>query len=180
MVQWIYVGALVTMGAPLAAAEPLIVPAPPVAATGAVVLPPDTPIDFEITDQLGSKRSRTGEAFHFRLLNPIVVQGMAVIPEGTTGIGEVVHAARARAMGKAGELILAARYIDMPGARVALRGFRFGRSGDMRTDTAFAVGIVGGLLAAFVVGGEIEIPPGTIGHARTKSETIITPVQAPR
>ena len=49
-----------------------------------------------------------------------------MVPAGTPGVGEVVHAERARFGGKAGELILAARYLDFQGTRIPLRTLRFG------------------------------------------------------
>jgi hypothetical protein len=47
--------------------------------------------------------------------------GSVVAPAGTPGVGEVVHAAHASFGGKAGELILAVRYLELNGTRIPLR-----------------------------------------------------------
>jgi hypothetical protein len=82
------------------------------------------------------------------------------------GEGEVIHAARARAAGKAGELILAARFIDYQGQRIALRSFRFAQAGESRTDQAIIVGIVAVPVVLFMAGSEVDVPVGVRGQAK--------------
>lgn len=141
----------------------------------APMLPAGTVVDFEITDHVNSKLSKAGDLFHIRTVKPLMAEGREIIPVGATGMGEVIHAARARAGGKAGELILAARYIETGDRRIALRSFRFGLSGDNRTDEGVAVAmLVSPLLAYLVVGGEVDVPPLTAGHAK-----LVTDVDMP-
>ena len=54
----------------------------------------------------------------------VVIDGKEVIPAGTTGQGQIVHAAKSGWGGKAGELIVAVRYIDYNGVHIPLRRFR--------------------------------------------------------
>ncbi len=93
------------------------------------------------------------------------------------GVGEVIHAARARASGKAGELILSVRYLECADKRIALRRFRFGRSGENEGDAAFAVALFAGPFAYLVVGGEVDVPPGTKGHALASGTPISSPTK---
>jgi len=150
-----------------------VAPANPGPAQGFVRLPANTPVDLEIAGALSSKTSKIDEMFPIRLRSAITVDGKIVVPAGTTGQGQVVHAAKARAMGKAGELILAARYLDCGDLRITLRGFRLGDVGKDNSTAVLAAVAVGGVYAAplmFVSGGESIISPGAPGHARLMSQ----------
>ncbi|MEO0063543.1 MAG: hypothetical protein RLZZ08_2103, partial [Pseudomonadota bacterium] len=78
----------------------------PVAAQPAAI-PALTPVSVEILADLGSNTSVSGARFPIRLAAPLVVDGVAVVPAGATGEGEVVHAKKSSGMGAAGELVLA-------------------------------------------------------------------------
>jgi hypothetical protein len=174
-------------GAPALAQEapPAAEPSPaaaPAAATGpCCTIPALTPVEIEIVEEVGSKTSKVGEPFKFRLAEPLVVEGRIVAPAGTPGVGEVVHAAKARAMGKAGELILAARYLDLGGQRVPLRSFHYGRGqGKDNSGAVMAGGIVAaavlpiaGLAGFLISGGDIHIPAGTRANAKVSADTAV-------
>lgn len=168
---------------PEAAAMPEAAPSPLNAAC--CMIPARTLVEIEIVEPVGSRISRTRQEFAIRLAEPLVVDGRMVAPAGTPGMGEVVHAARARAAGKAGELILAARYLDVGGTRIPLRTFRYGRS--QGTDNSGAVA-VGGVVAAAVLpvasligflipGGEVNVPAGTRANAQTAVVMMLPPVE---
>lgn len=150
---------------------PVVVPIEPAPLSVATdrassAVPEGTPLDFEILDRVHSKLNKAGDTFRIRLSQPIMAGNAVVVPAGAEGAGEVIHAARARAAGKAGELILTARYIEHDGRRIPLRAFRFGKSGNSHAGTALAVGIAAGPLAYFIVGGEVDVAPGTAGYAK--------------
>lgn len=146
-------------------------------------IPARTEIRIEVTDRVHSRLNQTGQSFAFRLAEPLTVDGNILIPAGTPGVGEVVHAARARAMGKAGELILAARYLQFGETRIPLRTLRFGReqgrdnSGTVSTINMISAATVPGLsLIGFVIaGGEVDVPAGTRATAQITSETVLPP-----
>jgi hypothetical protein len=148
-------------------------------------VPARTPVAIEITDTVNSKANHSRDAFAFRLAEPLIVDGRTVAPAGTPGVGEVVHAARARAMGKAGELILAARYLQLGETRIMLRSLRIGRqqgrdnSGALTTMNMVAAATVPALsLVAFVIaGGEVNVPAGTRAEAQTAAEVVLAPVE---
>jgi hypothetical protein len=179
--------AAMVLGASMASAqqgeEPSPMPAAPAPAPCCTV-PARTPVAIEITDTVNSKANHSRDAFAFRLAEPLTVDGRVVAPAGTPGVGEVVHAARARAMGKAGELILAARYLQLGETRIALRSLRIGRqqgrdsSGTLTTMNVIAAGTVPALsLVAFVIaGGEVNVPAGTRAEAQIAAEIVLAPV----
>lgn len=142
-------------------------------AQAAVTLPAGLLVDFIITTPINSKLNAPGDTFGIQLVDRIAIGGMTVVPAGTTGYGEVIHAARARAGGKAGELILSARYLEFRGVRIPLRAFNLGQRGKDNTTSAAIVAFAAGPLAYLVVGGEINIVPGTQGYAKIAAETRI-------
>ena len=142
-------------------------------------------VEIEIVDAVSSRRNRSGDRFALRLAEPLVVDGRVVAPAGTPGEGEVVHAAKPGIGGKAGELILAARYLDLDGTRIRLRSLRYGPS--QGTDNSGAVGVANVVAAAvlpvasvvgfLVSGGNIDIPAGTRANARVAADTRLPPLQ---
>ena len=115
------------------------------------------------------------------LAHPLEIAKGVTVPAGTTGAGEVVHAAKSRAMGKAGELVLAARYLDYQGTRIPLRSLRYGKGqGKDNVDTTMWVGLaVGGLITPFITGGEVRIPAGADVWAKVAADVpFARPIQA--
>jgi hypothetical protein len=125
-----------------------------------------SPVLLEITETLVSDENRPGESFGLRLAEPIVVDGVELVPAGTQGRGEIVHAAKARGGGQPGELLLAARYLDFNGHRIALRGMKLGAAGTDRAGAALGTAIAIGVFAQFIHGGEMRVPAGTRAPAR--------------
>ena len=121
-------------------------------------IPAGTLIEIENVDDLGSRRSHTRDTFAIRLAGPIMIDGRTVVHVGATGVGEVIHAARSGG-GLGGELILAARYLDVGGVRIMLRGMRFAETGaDGRMSWMSGPGYVAMTRGS---GGNIEVPAGT-------------------
>lgn len=130
-----------------------------------------TIIDIEIMEALSSKTAKMDATFPIRVAVPVVVDGRELIPAGTAGMGQVIHAAKSGGGGKAGELLLAARYLDVNGVRVPLRRFRMGASGAQKADEAFAVGFVVPFGQLLVKGKEIEFQAGARAHAVVAADT---------
>jgi hypothetical protein len=159
---------------PLAAA---IEPAP-VAPGTAVRVPALTPVFLQIDEELSSKTSKPGDHFRLSISEDVIIAGAVVIPAGSAGEGEVIHASRAGAGGKPGEILLAARYVTVGGHEVRLRSFVVGANGKDHTDQALAVGTVVGVFAMFVHGGQIVLPRGTSAGAKTAAEIQLPALEA--
>jgi len=125
-----------------------------------------TAVTIEILEPLSSALVKRGDKFRLRLADSISVEGMPVLASGIEGVGEIVHAERSRSGGKAGELLIAARYLDYPGAQIPLRGLKLGGRGKDNTNAALATAFAVGPLALFVRGREIVIPAGTLAQAK--------------
>lgn len=135
-----------------------------------------TLLSLETMDLLNSSQRKRGDKFGLRVVVPYVVDGVEIIPAGTTGIGEVVHAAAARGGGAPGELLIAARSLDISGQTVPLRGLKLGVTGGDNTGMALGVSFAAGPFAMFVRGREIEIPASTRVEVKVASTLNLRPV----
>lgn len=158
---------------PLPAPQPAsVVPMPTLSArAGWVHIPAGFPVDIRVVDALSSKTNVHGDHFAIELGNPIVFDGHTIVPAGTKGVGEVIDGAKARAMGKAGELIITARSLDDNGVSIPLGHFHFAEAGQDRSGTAAVVAIaVAPVVSLFIVGGEVMVPSGTHATARVSQD----------
>lgn len=185
MSSWAILAAAGVLAAPqvgdnaiVAAKLPTESTATPGPAEGFIRLPAAMPVDIEIAEPVGSNISRIDDMFAIRIGAPVMHDGKVLIASGVLGRGQVVHAAKSTGLGKAGELILAARYIDCGTLRIPLRGLRFDAAGTDRAGQIHTAIVVAGMIAAplaFIKGGAALVPVGT--HATAKlSTTIDVPV----
>src|ERR1700761_9037111 len=101
----------VPVPAPAASPPAVVAPAGP-AAPGAVM---GTVIDIEITESISTKTCKPEGMFAIRLASPIAVGGKVIIPAGAVGMGQIVDAEPAGALGRPAKLVLAARYLEING-----------------------------------------------------------------
>ena len=173
--SFIYLGA-----AALAQVAPAAEPAPPPVAAVPVVQPAATlrldaltPLRLIVVGALSSKTHQRGDKVVIRLAEPLRVTDTLAIPAGTTGVAEVIHSAGGGMGGKPGELLLAARSLDLSAdVRIPLRSFRIapamGRNQQgLATGLAIAGGAVGGVAAMVMTGGSARIPDGANAFAKT-------------
>jgi hypothetical protein len=161
--------------APAFAAVPVEGAADAVDAPGCCLLEAGHPVDLEILDALNSWEFKRGDGVRLRVARPVLVNGHELIPAGTPVRGEVVHAAAARGGGAPGELLLAARTLELEGRDIRLRGLKLGGTGDDNSGMALGVSFAAGPFAMFIRGTEIEIPPGTRVHARLAEAVTVVP-----
>lgn len=138
-------------------------------------VPANTTVELEILDRLNSSQHKRGDKFRLRVAEPLVLHGVTLIPSGIQGIGEVVHAAAARGGGAPGELLIAARWLDVDGQTLRLRGLKLGVTGGDNSGMAIGVSFAAGPFAMYIRGREIEIPAGTRVNARTADDAALAP-----
>ena len=138
------------------------------------VIPALTPVRIRFEIDLGSKISTTGDFFPITLAAPIVVNGKELVPAGAQGQGEVIHAKKAGGGGAGGELVLAARFVEVGGRRLRLRSLRAGIAGrdaihevDAMNAASVLAPVPIGLLGFAVGGKQALYPKGTVAEART-------------
>lgn len=137
-------------------------------------IPALTPVEIALDVALGSKLSMTGETFPFHLAKPLMLNGVEVVPAGTPGEGEVIHAKKGGGGGAPGELVLAARHLQVGNRKLRLRSLKLDalgtdKMGTVTGVTAAAAATVpaAALLGLFITGGEKTLPMGTILPAKT-------------
>jgi hypothetical protein len=151
----------------LAAPKPAIArdsPCGPI--TSELCLPALTQLVVRIEAGLSSRTTKTGETFPLTLAEPLVIDRQVVLPAGIRGQGEVVHA-KGTGLGVGGELVIAARFLEVDGRQMRLRSMRVGVHGKDQQDLTFAAAAVIGLPAMFIRGKHIEIPAGTLAGVKT-------------
>lgn len=160
----------------------------PTPCTDCFTIPALTPVRIEILATLSSKISKTADTFPIRLAQPIHIGERDVVPAGATGLGEVIHAKKSGGSGAAGELVLAARYIEVNGQHLRLRSLRLAMKGHSKVGTVDAINVGSaasllpiGLIGLFITGGQATVPQGMIADAKTaEAFTIDQSSPAPR
>ncbi len=148
------------------------------------VLPARTVVLFTLNTPISSKTAVAGEQFQLLVADNVLQNGVTIIPKGTPAFGEVIHASKAGGLGKAGELLVTIRYIDLNGQKIKMRSFQpfqgKGQSNTIATISAVtAISTIpyAGLLTAFIQGGNIEMPAQTLVQALIATETVINPMK---
>lgn len=139
-----------------------------------ITIPARTPLRFTLETSVSSKTSLPGEQFQLKVAEDLIIDGIVAIPSGTEATGEVIHAQKSSVFGKAGELLLTIRFVDLHGQKIRMRLFQALQGRD-DSRKALAVTIIPGvgLFAPFIRGGEIEIPKNTLFQALVASDNIV-------
>ena len=139
-------------------------------AAALVTVPALTPVIIRIDADISSKTSKPGDRFGITVAEDVRVDEAVVIPAGSVGEGEVIHAAKPGAGGKAGELIVMARFVRVGDNEIRLRSFSLGAAGKDKSTDALAASFIAGPFAMFQHGGAVVIPRDTLGTAKTALE----------
>lgn len=145
-------------------------------ATNTRLLAALTPVQLVMDAEVSSATAKPGERFPFHVAEDVTLDDAVLIPAGSTGEGEIVHAAKSKGGGRAGELILAARFVTVEGKQVRLRSFAAG-SGKDRSGAAIGVSVAVGLFGMLVRGSELVMPAGAAVSAKI-AEDVLLPVTA--
>ena len=146
-------------------------------------LPAGTIIEIRVDEPVNSKTHKTGDWYAISLSRAVMLGDTVLIPAGTPGRGQVVHAAKSSWGGKAGELILGARYLEFDGKQIALRSMKLGGVGDNNEGIAFAASVAGGLVAmplVFAINGKnADIQTGMLATAKLTADLFPAPAATP-
>lgn len=161
--------------APVAVPEPVAQPQSSMC-VDCMAIPALTRVSIQVVPALGSQISKTGDTFEIRLAEPIVVDGKALVPAGTMGMGEVVHAKKPGGSGTPGELILAARYLEIGDRQLRLRSMNFAESGVDKYKTVNSILIASSATIPAIAfigfginGKDLNVPAGTLAAAKTSA-----------
>lgn len=125
-----------------------------------MTLPEGTPVHLQTRDDLSSKDARKGDKVELTVAEPVVVNGVTVIPAGAPATGEISRARDNGLLGRSGKLEIDVRQVSADGRIVPLRGQQNAK-GKAGTIGAVGAGVVFLPLAIVVKGKEAKIPAGT-------------------
>jgi hypothetical protein len=166
-----------------AAAAP--VPPPP---PKPVVIPAGTVVTVRLSTALGSKSSKTGDAFEATVAEPIAVGGKAIVPSGAPAAGTVVEAkAKGKIKGEA-RLRLALNRVTIRGKSYLIQttmAEQIAKGKGKRTAVATGGGAAGGALIGGIAGGGkgagigalVGAGAGFIGGSMTGNKQIDLPAE---
>ena len=169
----------------MAFAQPLVTPTEPAAiaeaspsevAASTLRLPALTPVRLRVIGEVSSKTHVKGDKVNIILAEPLRLSDTLEIPAGTPGVAEVIHAAKGGMGGKAGELLIAARQLDLtPDVHIPLRSFRLapvsGKNNEgLAMGLSIAGGVAGGIAAMVMTGGSARIADRSEAFAKTATD----------
>ncbi len=160
----------------LIAQQPQPAPQTPAAAQqAATTAPPSphtlldgTPVKLRLSQTISSADTKVGQEIPFEVVEDVSVDGLAVLPKGSTAIATVTTSEHKKSMGRAGKLDIAISYARLKDQeKIALRATQENKGGGhvgAMTGAIVATSIVffpAAPLFLFVHGKDISIPQGT-------------------
>jgi hypothetical protein len=150
--------------APQATIQPA--PAAPIVAPAvtSAILRVGTEVPLRLAEELTTKgkKLRVGDRFHLETSEPVMVQGVNVIPVGSPAMGEITDARNKGMWGKSGHLSARVLYVTVNGRQIRLSG-AFDDKGVAGGVGAVAVSAIVFLPAGFfMTGTSARVPAGTI------------------
>jgi hypothetical protein len=144
-------------------------PAAEAPAAPAPVLHAGTRVMTRTLEPLSSRTAAQGQRFRLRVVAPVLVDGLIVIPAGAEGVGEVRLVDQKGMMGKSGRLQIAPLWVEVGGARILLDGAA-GEKGESNVGPVVIGLPLVGPAAGFISGKHAVIPVGTPLEGRVHAD----------
>jgi hypothetical protein len=173
--------------APVAAVGPApaaIAPAAPISAPAmaSAVLRVGTEVPLRLSEQLTTKgkQLRVGYRFHLTTSEPVMVNGVNVIPVGSPAVGEITDIRNKGMWGKSGHLGARILYVTVNGRQIRLSGAFDDKGVAGGVGAALVSGIVFLPAGFFMTGTSALVPAGSIIKAFVDEDVpLAMPVAAP-
>jgi hypothetical protein len=150
---------------------------------GNLILEDGTPLRLRLSRTLSSAECKTGDRIDFEVMDPVVLDGTTVVPQGSIAWGTVTEAEHKRSMGRAGKLNIAIAAVKLANSEKAnLRAVKETKGGGhvgAMTGAMVATSIVffpAAPLFLFIHGKDITIPQGTEITAYVDGDKPFVPV----
>lgn len=148
--------------------------APPTANPNAIVVEQDTVVRLMVLNEVSTRTAKVGDRFVLRVDEPVVVNGVTVIPVGAKAWGEVLDAAKSGGVGRAGKIEAKLLYLEHGGVQIPISGERKS-AGERGTTQVVAGAIALGPLALFAPGNSARLKAGEIFSAYIESAVSYDP-----
>jgi hypothetical protein len=134
-----------------------------------VKLPQGTPVDVEMAYTITSQEVRAGELISFRVVNPVLADGVVVVEVGATATARVVKASRGGHWGRAGRIAWVMQDVTaVDGTRIPLASSAGRIVGDSKGAKVATQMIITGALLPLVA-------PVALLHGFKRGENAIIP-----
>jgi hypothetical protein len=141
-------------------------------------------VEVEFLATLSSDGSHAGDMFPIRLAKPASLDNGDTLPAGLVGLGEVVEAKPAGGGGTPGVLILALRYFDYQGRKIALRSLQQNIVGRDRVremqrhaPLSLAVALPMTMLGMATRGGNVVVAKGSFGLGEVAPDRLVSEIK---
>lgn len=165
--KFVYIaGASLLASSSLLAQIPAAIAVAPIAApaTNRAVLRTGTAIPLRLLEELTTKGKllRVGQRIRLETAEPVIVQGVTVVPVGSPAVGEITDVTNKGMWGKSGHLAARVLYMTVNGRQIHLSG-AFDDKGVAGGVGAVAVSAIVFLPAGFfMTGTSAKLPVGTV------------------
>lgn len=163
--------AAAVFAAPVSSQEPAAVAAP---VDKRILVPAGTVVDLVTTNALSSKKSVKGDLLYLKVAEPVLIGGVAAIPEGTVVVAQLTRADPRGALGRSGKLDLALLYAELPGGTVRMSG-SLGVRGKKDAGDGAATALAFLALPFIATGRSAEIPAGSEVSGRLDRDLWVVP-----
>nr|WP_156025177.1 hypothetical protein [Sphingomonas phyllosphaerae] len=137
----------------------------PIAApiTNSAVLRTGMEVPLKLSEELTTKgkKLRVGQRVHLETAEPVIVQGVTVIPVGSPAIGEITDVKNKGMWGKSGHLGARVLYVTVNGRQIRLSG-AFDDKGTAGTAGVVGAAVLLPVAGFFVTGTSATVPAGTV------------------
>ena len=118
-------------------------------------IPDSTPIQLTVMDRLNSATSEIDDPVHFEVAEDVKVEGIVVIPRGSTAVGHVVEIQHRQRLGKSGKLVFSVDFVKAPdGTNIGVREQAAPKGKSKRAGLTTPMRVL-------AKGKDLEIPQGT-------------------
>jgi hypothetical protein len=143
-------------------------------------VPDGTPVRLRLMKTVTSAEAQVGETVDFEVSEPVVHQGLVVIPKGGLAWGKVTKVEQKRRFGRAGELEVNVESVRLAdGSRAPLRASREKNTGEMSSGRLAAT-IAASPILVWVKGKDVSFERGMEATAYVNGEARLDEAQVRR
>ena len=136
-------------------------------------IPAGTAIRVKFPQTYMGKNLASGETLHLINDEAVLIDGREVIAAGAIVIAEVMSVKKPGAVGKAGELVIAFRFVQgVDGSRIPISGTE-SQEGKDNTVMSLVCTLLSCILGLIMKGGDAMIPMGTTVTAYTMADAFV-------
>ena len=165
--------ALFAIPAAAQVATPMPVQRADSAPSGNAILPANTEVILETSQEITTKGKTWSEGDQFKLavVDDVMLGEYVVIPKGTPAYGRITWLTSKGAFGKSGKMDIELEHLELSGRRIKLDG-TYRQEGEGNT-----LATVGGVIAAGIFAGFITGKSGRIPQGRELTATLEDPIE---